>query len=304
VIPTDAEMAAFRRLVAHARDLPVDEVRAEAAPLGVEVEGLEVDGRPCVMIQDHARGWGTVVVDPESVGPIIEVPHPGFDLGTPQLGWEAFRAFDGSALVVAGATRGNRSEKSPDIPVVHRALPSGYDPYRHAEGVPDYSVSDPTHARRTMFQAAHQALTGSPSAPVVLQVHGFSALKHHGENPAFPADEQIVLTDCADDGWMAPHAREAQAALQRAGFRSHLVTFEDDASSRLGGLPNVQRRDMAERGVAPYGPPAGDAPRAEFVHMEVDTSVRRAADRDAQYARLIDVLRPVFGCAPSASRAS
>lgn len=289
VPPSDGEMAALRSVVADARHATSaadrERVRREADPLGYALDVLPHGYLMLLEKDEAARGWGTVILDPASASDVvIEVPHPGFDHGTPELGWKAFQAFGAGALVIAGATRGNRHEASPEVSTVR---PDGFDPWRHAPGVPDYSISDPTHARGTAFQAAHQALTG-PTA-VVLQIHGFSAWKHHQQDPAFPADEQAVLTDCADDRYDPPHLVAAQAALQGAGFRSRLVTFADAASSALGATPNVQHRDMDERGLV------GRGHAAEFTHLELDRSLRTGPQRDEQLDAVVRALQPVFG---------
>jgi len=102
--------------------------------------------------------------------------------------------------------------------------------------------------------------------------------------PGFPADQQIVLSDGVNDGYDPPHLVAANDALQQAGFKSSLVTFEDEAHSQLAALPNVQKEDMRERGLA----------GAEFIHMEVDTSLRRGPDCEAACDGVIAALKPVF----------
>ena len=52
------------------------------------------------------RGWGLIIVDlSQPVRLVIEVPHPGSDLETDQLGVRLFRRTPGALLLIAGAHR-------------------------------------------------------------------------------------------------------------------------------------------------------------------------------------------------------
>lgn len=274
--PDAAQMDAFRGAVGDVLRGDIVAATRNAERVGYALAPLAEDPSVLVLKEraEQMRGWPTVFfhVTPRSNSLVVEAPHPAFDWGTPELAWRAFDAFHADVLIVAGTHRANRAEPSPDVP--------------HDGSLPEYSISDMTHTRGTLFQAAHQAATG-PGA-TVLQVHGFSAEKHHRAEPAFPADQQVVLSDGANDGVDPPRLVAANDALREAGFNSAIVTFEDAARSRLAALPNVQKEDMRERGLT--GPEAS----AAFIHMEVDTSLRRGPDREAAYDRLINALSPVF----------
>lgn len=268
--------------------------RASRAAQALDCELVPQDG--CLMLREQMgkeRGWGTVVfnVHPQS-GLVVEVPHPLFDWGTPELGWQAFRAFNADVYVVAGAHRGNRTEPSPDVPAEEQHgsnESSTYDPWHHAANVPDYSISDPSHSSVLPFEAAHEALVHAGST--VLQVHGFNAQTHHAVDPSFPADQQVVLTHCADDHCNPPLETAMADALTKAGYKTEMVDFSDDAHSQLGAVVNVQHAWMVKQGLV--GP---DKPTT-FVHMEVDRSLRLDGARAEQYPKLMAALAPVFDTA-------
>ncbi|HEY4002818.1 MAG TPA: hypothetical protein VGO93_28355 [Candidatus Xenobia bacterium] len=296
VVPTKAQFDAYKGVVVQT-EAAIKGGRtladAQKAAAALKLQLTQQDG--CWMLQDELRGWGTVMFNahPHS-GLILEVPHPAFDLGTPELGWEMFRKYDADVLIVAGAARGNRPDASPQVPNQPTTLSNGFDPWHHGAGVPDYSVSDPTHAVDTPFEAAHEALVGPGS--VVVQVHGFNAAKHHQANPAFPADRQVVLTPCADDHYYPPVLEGMAKALTTAGYKTGVVSFDDEASSELSATINVQHAYMAQQGLVGPGKPA------QFVHIELDSSLRRGPDRGANFTRLLDVLQPVLGTQGSSSR--
>ncbi|MHB2017614.1 MAG: hypothetical protein ACYCW6_11760 [Candidatus Xenobia bacterium] len=260
-VPTPDELHEIRDLVEQARH--GQDISSPAKTLGFDVQPMLDGNRQLLMLADRSRGWGTVVIDlhPEH-DLVIEVPHPVFDWGTPQLGWSAFRKFHAAVLIVAGAERGNRSEPSPDVP------PST----PHAPGVPDYSITDPSHSTDTAFFAAHQGATGPGT--LVVQIHGFAVAKH----PQFPATTQVVLTDAGTE--QSPHLLAADAALQRAGY--HAIMGDPHSSSGLAALPNVEHKDMLQRAL----------PGAEFNHIEIDRSLRQGSPAPAE--SLLDALIPVY----------
>ncbi len=120
-------------------------------------------GRRLLMAREEAdpsreagRGWGTLVADPGGDDVLVEVPHPGFDIKTPQVGVELFRETEARVLLVAGAHRYAWGDKRSDV----------------------------AHAPDTAFDAAHEALL--PTRYVV-QLHGF----HSGGKGRYP---EVVLS--------------------------------------------------------------------------------------------------------------
>lgn len=97
------------------------------------------------------HGWGLYVFAAEAANPlVIEVPHPLYDVNTPQAGVEAFRRGDAQALLVAGTHR-----------------------YANSDG-----SSDVAHQAGTMFALVHQTIvTGRQS---VAQFHGFDGSGSEG----------------------------------------------------------------------------------------------------------------------------
>jgi len=102
------------------------------------------------------RGWGTIVVDPGGNDLIVEVPHPLFDIDTPEVGVELFEETRAKALLLAGTHR-----------------------YAWAD-----ERADMAHAPGTPFDAAHETLL---AARFVVQLHGF----HAREDDRYP---DIVLS--------------------------------------------------------------------------------------------------------------
>lgn len=97
------------------------------------------------------RGWGLYVFAVEAANPfVVEVPHPLYDVNTPQAGVGAFRRGDAQALLVAGTHR-----------------------YANSDG-----SSDVAHEAETMFALVHQAIVTERHS--VAQFHGFDDLDAEG----------------------------------------------------------------------------------------------------------------------------
>ena len=193
-------------------------LQQDAERLGLRLTQLETGQERLYLLEENPpkRGWGKVLLrsQPTQPGLVLEVPHPVFDGGTPELGVELFQDTGAEALLVAGAHRLNRGEPSPEQP--HRKL------------------ADPAHTNNTFFMAAHQALVQPQDT--VLQVHGFKSRK--------PEDPQIVLSDGSDDGVDPPKLVKLHKALQSQGYNAFLVDFQEDW---LTARTNVQGHDMRER---------------------------------------------------------
>jgi hypothetical protein len=228
VVPSDREMAAFSTI---AREIEQGDAE-NAAPLASQ-NGYELvrytdrgEGDAVSWLlrerKPFRRGWGMYLFRIGSRSHIVvEAPHPLFDAGTPAVAMAAYRALHARALLVAGAQRNANRDGS----------------------------ADAAHHRRTIFQAVHQALTGTDQAVVVLQIHGFSAAHHAG----YP---QIVLS--SDHGRPTALVNDLAVALRGQGIRVGVCgsgLWED-----LCGTRNVQAISM---------------PEGTFVHLELDESIRR-----------------------------
>lgn len=97
------------------------------------------------------HGWGLFVFAAEPANPlVVEVPHPLYDVNTPQAGIEAFRRGDAQALLVAGTHR-----------------------YANSDG-----SSDVAHEADTMFALVHRAIVTARQS--VVQFHGFDDADREG----------------------------------------------------------------------------------------------------------------------------
>lgn len=199
------------------------------------------------LVEDVERGWGRVLVK-EGAPLVVSVPHPVADFGSPEYGWRIFLKLDASVFIMAGVHRRNHNQPS--------------------EVYPQYSVSDMTHTRESVFQAFHRAaLTPGTS---LLQVHGF--------RPRSGQAHSIILSDGRDDGRDPPLLKRLHQALNQAGLATHIVDFDRD-KGRLGATQNQQ------------GPLVR---RAEFVHMELDEELRTSENRADYMKALVEALVPTF----------
>ncbi|MGW5426954.1 hypothetical protein ACWET9_06960 [Streptomyces sp. NPDC004059] len=127
------------------------------------------------------RGWGRVYLDLDHRPSwSVQVPHPGFDLGTEQLGVRVLRGSPGGILVIAGA---------------HRKAGVG-------------NSADVAHRLDTVFHAicAELARRGMPG----IQVHGFAA-------SAVPGYDVVASTGAGSVG--RQDGRDLADALRGHGFR-------------------------------------------------------------------------------------
>ncbi|MEV6113260.1 hypothetical protein AB0L59_12270 [Streptomyces sp. NPDC052109] len=127
------------------------------------------------------RGWGRVYLDLDHRPSwSVQVPHPGFDLGTEQLGVRVLRGSPGGILVIAGAHRKSGPGNSADV----------------------------AHRRDTVFHAicAELARRGMPG----IQLHGFAA-------SAVPGYDVVASTGAGTAA--RPEGRELADALRDHGFR-------------------------------------------------------------------------------------
>lgn len=127
------------------------------------------------------RGWGRVYLDLDHRPSwSVQVPHPGFDLGTEQLGVRVLRGSPGGVLVIAGA---------------HRKAGVG-------------NSADVAHREDTVFHAicAELARRGMPG----IQLHGFAA-------SAVPGYDVVASTGAGSAG--RQDGRDLADALGGQGFR-------------------------------------------------------------------------------------
>jgi hypothetical protein len=175
-------MAAAARAIEDGRPQDADQL---VGPLGYRVlRFLDSDtGRNLVALEPSspaAPAWGMYVFAPDAPTTlIVEVPHPFDDLDTATVGVETFRAADGEALFIAGASR-----------------------YAAADG-----IADMAHDSYTVFGAIHEAML--TSASVVFEPHGFETSGH-------PTGGDAVVSSGTDAPGAI--ARSVAETLKRSGY--------------------------------------------------------------------------------------
>lgn len=158
---------------------------------------------------DWPHGWGLFIFDLHTESRVIvEVPHPLYDVNTPQVGVALFEAAHARALFVAGTHR-----------------------YANADG-----TSDVAHSRGSVFDAANRALVVADS--VVVQPHGFDESDH-------PDDGDLVLSSGMSPP--SDELQNVATALTIAGF-AVCTYGEDYACHDLGGTTNLQGREVRQAG--------------------------------------------------------
>jgi len=155
------------------------------------------------------KGWGLYVFRVDSASNIIvEAPHPLFDIHTPSIALDIYRALDAHALLIAGAHRNANADGSADV----------------------------AHFSDSIFQSVHNVLSHgsytSSGEVVFLQIHGFQSRDHTG----YP---QVVIGFGAKIP--SPHfslANKMMDALNKQGISVGLCT--GDAWQDLCGTKNTQ----------------------------------------------------------------
>ncbi len=186
VVPTQAEIAVFTAIWQQLEaETPTGAVNL-AAQHGYELLRYADKGdgmAESFLLREKKpirRGWGLYA---RRIGAatniIVEAPHPLFDVGTPTVALDVYRALHAKALFIAGAQRNANQNGSADV----------------------------AHNRQTIFQAVHQAAVAS-SPSLALQIHGFATKNH----PGYP---QIVI---GDGNNTAKTVSQLANALVAAGF--------------------------------------------------------------------------------------
>lgn len=208
VPPTPQELVEVGQLASGLQAGQVDLERA--ARLGLQLTEIATPAERFLLLEDTQRGWGKVLYRLQPRQELaIQVPHPVFDGGTPELGVELFERTGAQALVLAGAHRWNRAER--------------------AEEQPDRGLADAAHTTSTFFHAIHETLSGP-----VLQLHGFRARG--------PEEPEVFLSDGQDDGHDPAPLVELRDSLQAQGFRPFIVDFQEDYLTARTNVQAQQRR--------------------------------------------------------------
>lgn len=215
VPPTRDEGMQLEQLVRELRDVAEGHGDLEAAREDAETLDLQlVELDRHLLLQDQSpRGWGTALFRRgETTGLVVEVPHPGSDYRTPELGLRIFEESEADVYLLAGSNRYNRSEPSLEQP--------------------NRRLSDAAHSAATFFHSAHRGVVESQDT--VLQIHGFGSQE---------GDPTVVISDGQDDGHDPPALTALAARLVQAEVTNLIADFESPLGKRLGGRTNLQAQE-------------------------------------------------------------
>lgn len=274
VPPSEDELDRFAGCVRALLDGDVDRAAEGARTVGCELRTLDdrkAERTYFVLAESPsespaaARGQGIAIVDPDPLrNLVLAVPHPLYDIDTPEVGVRIFQELRARALIIAGAHRCASAERSPC---------SGRT---EACGGGAYRISDAAHFPRTFLQAAHRALIGLDPRPVAVSLHGMVS-----------RSADAILSD----GTVSPSGPDALVNRLRAGLRSRGVraascNWPADGEQALCGTTNVQGR--LYNGSAD---PCTEAARAScglFLHVEQARTLRK------EPAPLVEAFREVI----------
>jgi hypothetical protein len=197
-----------------------------------------------------SKGWGLYLIREEVANNIIvEAPHPLSDKQSELIALDIYRALDARALLIAGAHRDANDDGKADV----------------------------AHTKYSIFQSVHETLLRKTpnlsDAPVVLQIHGFTAKKR----PGYP---NIILGfgKTASQPEIAL-AKELVGALTSRGLKAGFCV--DDTWPDLCGKKNVQGSSQGE---------------VVFIHTELDETAR--SDSNSLVAALAEVFANRKSSAP------
>jgi hypothetical protein len=269
VEPSQSEREAFTAAMTTALygGLPI----AEMAALNYETILLrdKISGRSYIVFvekQYNARGLGTYILGARPRRNIIlEIPHPLFDIDTPEQGASIFEEMGARAMFISGTHRCANAAVSPCTPAGSSAC----------NGMT--RVSDVAHYTQNFFHAAHRATLGLRTPPVVIQLHG-------NANDSLP---DVVLSD----GTSRNQDERVLANRLRTALRSFNVSAGSCNSQADGGLAlcggtSVQGR--LSNGSTDACTSSAVSSTGLFIHVEQQIDIRR------EPARLIDALKEVF----------
>jgi len=211
-------------------------------------------GKSYLVAQERAspfRGQGTYIVDPQYArNVIVEVPHPLWDVNTPEEGVAILQGVEARALFIAGTHRC----ANPDTPSGCQGTTTSCD-----TGSIPVRISDAPHFTRNFMYAAHGATLQLVPAALSLNIHG---------NTAEPYGIQI------SDGTRVhsdetPLVNRLRFALRdRVGADAGSCNWADDnlQARNLCGTDNAQGR-LSNDSLEPCTQ-AADGPSGLFVHIE------------------------------------
>jgi hypothetical protein len=149
----------------------IADARVALDPLNYDLYTLNDDsGRSYLVAQERAigfRGQGTYIVAGQYVrNVIIEVPHPLWDINTPEEGVAIFQGIGARGLFIAGTHRCANPDTASGCSGTTSSCLTGTIPVR---------ISDAPHFTRNFMYAAHGTTLQLVPAPISTNLHGNSS---------------------------------------------------------------------------------------------------------------------------------
>jgi hypothetical protein len=170
------------------------------------------------------RGLGTYIFDLDfQRNLVLEVPHPLFDINTPEESTAIFQATNARAMFISGTHRCANAESSPC---------SGTTTACGAVSEP-FKVSDAGHYTENFFQEAHRATLGLTVKPATISFHG-------NENSSLP--DIILSNGTVNKARSNSLVNRLRCELKNLGVNAGSCNFSADGNLFLCGTTNVQGR--------------------------------------------------------------
>jgi len=200
------------------------------------------------------RGLGTYVFNLSYRRDLIlEVPHPLFDINTPEESTTIFQRLSARAMFIAGTHRCANEQSSPCSGTTG-ACGTDDEPFK---------ISDAGHYTRNFFQEAHRATFGLKRKPIAVSLHG-------NANSSLP---DVVLSNGTNrnESPKSPVNR-LRRELKNRGVSVGSCNFPSDGDLALCGTTNVQGR-LSNRSTNACGANPQTA-SSLFIHVEQHRNIR------------------------------
>ena len=194
-----------------------------------------------------ARCWGLYVLSraPATCNVLAEVPHPLFDVNTPELGIEAYVRSGAEAFLMAGAHRyaNGRNSRVSDMArnpssVFQRLHEALSDPETHALNYHGFTQPDPPYPAVVLSSGSRQAFPELFALQAALQAHGESAGVY----------DRVLYADLA--GGVNPQGQYTRAIGGRFYHMEHERSLRQSPARRLNAVSAL----LAVLGTAPSCP--------------------------------------------------
>ena len=273
VKPAPAEMQTFTQAVSAVLQGNLENAAVLANAVNYDVSQLNdqtANKTYWVLIerQTNFRGLGTYIFD-LSFGRnlILQVPHPLFDINTPEEATQIFQQTDARGVFISGTHRCANAERSPCSGTT-TACDDVSAPFR---------VSDASHFTGNFFQAAHQATLNQSQIPVSISLHGNAV-------SSLPDVTLSNGTDKKDS--FGSLVNRFRRQLKNRGVSAGSCNYVGDKKFSLCGTTNVQGRLSNNASNACTTSAQGAS--GLFLHVEQHLNIRNNP------ALLIDALKNVI----------